>query len=161
MVVMLKRVYEEPSSNDGYRVLVDRLWPRGLTKEAARADLWLKDIAPSDNLRRWYHERPTQWRAFREKYVAELSEDVPAKALEQLHAIAAKEKLVTLLYASKNTDRNNAVVLKELLEGMRKPPRSTGVDRELPDKAPIRDYLIPSEQRLYLPIGGAGSRAPG
>jgi uncharacterized protein YeaO (DUF488 family) len=126
MLVMLKRVYENPSPKDGYRVLVDRLWPRGLTKEAAHDDLWLKDIAPSDALRRWYHEHPVQWKAFREKYLKELAQPEAARALEQLHALAAKQKAVTLLYASKNTDRNNAVVLKELLDGMRKPPRSTG-----------------------------------
>ncbi|HWR15084.1 MAG TPA: DUF488 family protein [Terriglobales bacterium] len=126
MAVLLKRVYEAASSRDGFRVLVDRLWPRGMTKEAAKVDLWLKDIAPSDELRKWYHSRPTQWPKFRERYLEELSEPAALAAVEQLHAIAAKKKAITLLFGSKNLERNNAVVLKELLDGMKKPPHSTG-----------------------------------
>ncbi len=126
MAVVLKRVYDPPSTSDGARVLVDRLWPRGLSKEKARLKLWLKEIAPSDELRKWYHARPTQWLKFREKYLEELSEPEAAAAVEQLHDIAAKSKTLTLLYASHNTDRNNATVLKELLDGTKKPPRSTG-----------------------------------
>ena len=126
MPVQLKRIYDPPQRADGYRVLVDRLWPRGLSKDAAQVDLWLKNIAPSDKLRKWYHEHPVQWPAFRVKYLEELSESEPLEALDQLHELASARKSLTLLYASKNTDRNNAVVLKELLEGMRKPPRTTG-----------------------------------
>ncbi len=126
MGVVLKRVYEPPSAHDGARVLVDRLWPRGLSKEKARLTLWLKEIAPSDELRKWYHARPTQWAKFREKYLEELSAPEPLAALEQLHDLAVKSKTLTLLYSSHNTERNNATVLKELLDGMKKPPRSTG-----------------------------------
>ncbi len=126
MAVLLKRVYEQPSARDGFRVLVDRLWPRGLSKEAAKVDLWLKALAPSDDLRKWYHARPTQWPAFREKYLNELSEGPALEALEELHKLVTKRKAVTLLFGSRNLDKNNATVLKELLEGMRKPPRSTG-----------------------------------
>jgi uncharacterized protein YeaO (DUF488 family) len=126
MAVLLKRVYEKPSTRDGYRVLVDRLWPRGLTKDAAKVDLWLKDVAPSDDLRHWYHARPTQWLAFRKKYIEELGEPEQQAALEQLHEVVRKRKAVTLLFGSKNLAQNNAVVLKELLEGIRKPPSSTG-----------------------------------
>ena len=126
MPVLLKRVYEAPSATDGYRVLVDRLWPRGLTKDSARVNLWLKEIAPSNELRRWFHERPLQQQAFRERYLEELSDGEAASALEQLHQLVAKKKGVTLLFASRNTEYNNATVLKELLDGMRKPPRSTG-----------------------------------
>jgi uncharacterized protein YeaO (DUF488 family) len=126
MPVTLKRVYERPSARDGYRVLVDRLWPRGLSKDAAKVDLWLKEIAPSDELRHWFHERRTQWLAFRERYVEELSEPAKIKALEQLHGLAKKRKALTLLFASKDVEHNNAVVLKDLLEGTKKPPRSTG-----------------------------------
>jgi uncharacterized protein YeaO (DUF488 family) len=126
MAVLLKRVYEKPSRGDGFRVLVDRLWPRGLSKESAKVELWLKDIAPSDELRKWFHERPTQWLAFRERYLEELGESEAVAALEQLHQLAAKKRALTLLYGSRNTERNNATVLKELLDGMRKPPRSTG-----------------------------------
>lgn len=126
MGVVLKRVYEPPSPHDGARVLVDRLWPRGLSKEKARLTLWLKEIAPSDELRKWYHARPTQWAKFREKYLEELSAPEALAALERLHDLAVKSKTLTLLYASHNTERNNATVLKELLDGMKKPPRSTG-----------------------------------
>jgi len=123
---MLKRIYDSPSSQDGYRVLVDRLWPRGLSKEAAKVDLWSRQIAPSDYLRKWFHERRSQWLAFREKYLEELSDPEKVDALEELHALVRTRKKITLLFASKDVEHNNAVVLKELLEGMRKPPRGTG-----------------------------------
>jgi uncharacterized protein YeaO (DUF488 family) len=129
MTVALKRVYDPPAPSDGARVLVDRLWPRGLTKEGAALDLWLKDLAPSDELRKWYHARPTMWTQFREKYLRELRSDAAHFALEQLYALVAKRKTVTLLYASKSTEHNNATVLKELLDGRKKPPRSTGPER--------------------------------
>lgn len=126
MPVTLKRVYEKPSARDGYRVLVDRLWPRGLSKDVAEVDLWLKEIAPSDELRKWFHERRSQWPAFRKRYIDELSEPERVRALEQLHALAKTRKALTLLFGSKDVEHNNAVVLKELLEGTKKPPRSTG-----------------------------------
>jgi uncharacterized protein YeaO (DUF488 family) len=126
MPVALKRVYDPPSLSDGARVLVDRLWPRGVSKEAAKLKLWLKDIAPSDELRKWYHARPTQWTKFREKYLEELSLPPAAAALDELHKLARSSKKVTLLYASRDTEHNNATVLKELLDGTKKPPRSTG-----------------------------------
>jgi uncharacterized protein YeaO (DUF488 family) len=129
MAVALKRVYDPPARTDGARVLVDRLWPRGLTKEAAELDLWLKDLAPSDELRKWYHEHPAMWTQFREKYLRELRSDAAHAALEQLYEVVDKKKSVTLLYASKNTEHNNATVLKELLDGQKKPPRSTGPER--------------------------------
>lgn len=126
MTVAIKRVYETPARADGTRVLVDRLWPRGLTKAAADVDEWLRDLAPSDELRRWYHARPNQWPAFRRKYLKELSGSVAEEALHRLYDLSHKKKRLTLLYASKNEMLNNAVVLKELLEGRRKPPTSTG-----------------------------------
>jgi len=126
MAVVLKRVYDPPSTKDGARVLVDRLWPRGLSKESAKIKLWLKDVAPSDELRKWYHARPTQWPKFREKYLEELSSPEAMAALDQLHDLAETNKTLSLLYASRNTDHNNATVLKELLDGTKKPPRSTG-----------------------------------
>jgi uncharacterized protein YeaO (DUF488 family) len=129
MPVALKRVYDPPARSDGTRILVDRLWPRGLTKEEAALDLWLRDIAPSNELRRWFHERPTMWPQFRDKYLRELHDEPPAAALKQLYETVAKAKLVTLLFASKNLEHNNATVLKELLDGRRKPPRSTGPER--------------------------------
>jgi uncharacterized protein YeaO (DUF488 family) len=125
MAVEIKRVYAAPG-RDGVRVLVDRLWPRGLTKEDAKLDFWLKDVAPSNELRQWFHQHPLQWPAFRRKYLQELGAAPASIALEQLHQLAASEKLLTLLFASQNAERNNALVLKELLDGMKKPPRSSG-----------------------------------
>ncbi len=126
MTVAIKRVYEPPSANDGVRVLVDRLWPRGLSKERAAVDEWLRDLAPSDQLRRWYHARPSEWSSFRAKYLSELSHPQAHSALERIYQLAHKRKRLTLLFASKNESQNNATVLKELLEGLRKPPTGTG-----------------------------------
>ena len=126
MRIELKRAYDPPAKGDGARVLVDRLWPRGVSKESAKLKAWLRDLAPSDELRKWYHERPTQWQAFRKKYIAELNTAEAMKALEQLHEIADSNATTTLVFASKSEHRNNAVVLKELLEGARKPPSSSG-----------------------------------
>jgi len=126
MTVRLKRVYDPPSLHDGARILVDRLWPRGLTKEAAVLDAWLKDVAPSNELRKWFHARPAMWQAFRKRYLEELHEPEASSSLEQLYDLVASRKKVTLVFASKNAEYNNAVVLKELLEGMRKPPHSSG-----------------------------------
>jgi uncharacterized protein YeaO (DUF488 family) len=126
MTVAIKRVYEPASRADGARVLVDRLWPRGLTKAKAAIDEWLRDIAPSDELRRWYHARPEHWRDFRKKYLKELAQPEAEASLFQLYKLAQKRREVTLLFASKNETNNNAVVLKELLDGMRKPPTGTG-----------------------------------
>jgi uncharacterized protein YeaO (DUF488 family) len=126
MSVAIKRVYEPPRRTDGVRVLVDRLWPRGLTKERAAVSEWLRDIAPSNELRRWYHSHPEQWALFRTKYLKELAQPAPQEALRHLYEVARKEKCVTLLFASQNETRNNAVVLKELLDGVRKPPKGTG-----------------------------------
>lgn len=126
MTVSIKRVYEPVSRGDGSRVLVDRLWPRGLTKERAAVDEWLRELAPSDELRHWYHARPDQWETFRKKYLKELSHPACQEALGHLFGLSRKEKRLTLLFASKDEERNNALVLKELLEGKRKPPRGTG-----------------------------------
>lgn len=126
MPIAVKRVYEQPSRQDGKRVLVDRLWPRGLTKTGAALDEWLRDLAPSDELRRWYHARPDQWQSFRRQYLKELSHPQAQAALRQLSLLAHKRTRVTLLFASKNETHNNAVVLKEWLEGRRKPPTGTG-----------------------------------
>jgi len=126
MPVVLKRVYEAPSPQDGARVLVDRLWPRGLTKADAALDAWLRDLAPSDELRKWYHAHPLQWSKFRERYLKELSNDAAHDALQKLYDLQGQRRHLTLLYASKNTERNNAVVLKQLVEGHRKPPTGTG-----------------------------------
>ena len=126
MAIQVKRVYEKPSNNDGTRVLVDRLWPRGLKKEAVAADAWLRDIAPSDELRKWYHANPAQWATFRKRYLKELTAPAGAKAVEELYDLMGKRKNLTLLFGSRNVERNNASVLKELLDGTRKPPTGSG-----------------------------------
>jgi uncharacterized protein YeaO (DUF488 family) len=126
MAIAVKRVYTEPSKSDGTRVLVDRLWPRGLTKSAAALDAWLKALAPSDQLRTWFHERPGEWIAFRKRYLKELARPDATEQLQQLYRLAAGRKRLTLLFASRNEERNNATVLKDLLDGMRKPPTGTG-----------------------------------
>lgn len=126
MKVALKRVYEEPAATDGVRILVDRLWPRGLSKQAAQVDAWMRAIAPSDELRRWYHSHPTQWPKFRRLYLQELCADEQMSALDHLHQLGRNKARITLLFGSRNLERNNAVVLKQLLEGARKPPSSSG-----------------------------------
>ena len=136
MAVAVKRVYEPASPSDGVRVLVDRLWPRGLTKEDAALKLWLRDLAPSDDLRKWFHANPDAWSMFRKRYLKELANEKSSVALEQLHHLAEGKRKVTLLYASRNEERNNATVLKELLDGMPKPPSSVG--RGLLGRAGIR-----------------------
>jgi uncharacterized protein YeaO (DUF488 family) len=129
VTVHLKRVYDAPSPHDGARVLVDRLWPRGLTKDAASLDVWLKDVAPSNELRMWFHAHPPQWSKFRKQYLAELTTGEAHAALEQLHELAHKRRGLTLLYASRDTEHNHAVILKQLVEGERKPPTGTGPER--------------------------------
>jgi len=124
--VVVKRVYESPLRSDGTRVLVDRLWPRGLTKQRAAVDAWLRELAPSDALRQWFHQRPNAWLTFRKRYLKELSQPEAAAALEQLYRLAHHRKRLTLLYASRNQQHNNATVLQDLLNGMRKPPTGTG-----------------------------------
>ncbi len=108
----VKRVYDAPSPSDGFRVLVDRLWPRGLTKEKARIDLWLREIAPSDELRKWYGHDPDKWRQFRMKYLRELKGR--KDAIDQLRQIIRQHNVVTFLFAASDERRNNAVVLAEL-----------------------------------------------
>jgi uncharacterized protein YeaO (DUF488 family) len=121
----VKRVYEKASPSDGTRILVDRLWPRGLGKRNAAVDKWLRDLAPSDELRKGYHSQQVGWTDFRKRYLRELARPAAARALEELYKLARQGK-VTLLFGSKNEEHNNATVLKELLDGTRKPPTSTG-----------------------------------
>jgi len=124
--IAVRRVYEKPVRGDGYRVLVDRLWPRGLSKGQAALDAWLRDLAPSNELRRWFHARPDSWLTFRKRYLKELALPQAAEPLDELYRLANRRKNLTLLFASRNEQHNNAVVLRDLLEGMRKPPTGTG-----------------------------------
>ena len=113
----LKRVYEKAAAEDGIRVLVERLWPRGLSKERARVSLWLKDVAPSAELRKWFHHDPARWKEFQKRYNAELKDKADA-----LHLLNEKAKGgdVTLVYAAHDEEHNGALVLKEYLDHHKK-----------------------------------------
>lgn len=112
MSISIKRAYESPDPVDGTRVLVDRLWPRGVAKEKAKIDLWLKDVAPSTALRKWFGHDPEKWSEFQRKYRDELQGN---PALAQLRELARSGTL-TLIYAAKDQDHNDAVVLRDLLQ---------------------------------------------
>jgi uncharacterized protein YeaO (DUF488 family) len=112
----VKRVYEQAQEDDGYRVLVDRLWPRGLSKTQAQIDLWVREVAPSDALRRWFAHDPAKWEEFRQRYVAELREPDKAQALAALRQTMQAQRKATLLYAAHDGAHNNAVVLKQFLQ---------------------------------------------
>ena len=109
MEIKLKRVYEEPDQKDGYRILVDRLWPRGLTKEKAALDLWLKNIAPTTELRKWFNHDPEKWKEFQKKYLKEVKKNKEAVSTLKEHL---KKGTVTFLYAAKDEIHNEALVLK-------------------------------------------------
>ena len=112
MTVNIKRVYEHPESSDGYRVLVDRLWPRGVAKESAAVDLWLKEAGPSNELRTWFGHVPERFDEFATKYRAELDSNAAAKELRE---VVAAHKVVTLVYSAKDEEHNQAVVLASYL----------------------------------------------
>jgi len=109
--IRLKRAYDPAEPEDGTRILVDRLWPRGLSRDAAKVDHWLKDVAPSTELRRWFGHDPAKWAEFRRRYDAELAHN---PALEELRALMRRDKHVTLLSGARDVERNNAVVLRDL-----------------------------------------------
>jgi uncharacterized protein YeaO (DUF488 family) len=111
-MIKIKRIYDAPSDDDGSRILVDRLWPRGLSKERAKVDLWLKEIAPSNELRKWYAHDPEKWAEFRKKYFKDL--DMKKELINQI-VRKMKEGDVTLLYSSKEEKINNAAALKEYI----------------------------------------------
>jgi len=112
MTVNIKRVYEHPESGDGYRVLVDRLWPRGVAKEAAAVDLWLKEVGPSNELRTWFGHDPEKFEEFAKKYRAELDDSAAAKELRE---VVSAHSTVTLVYSAKDEEHNQAVVLADYL----------------------------------------------
>lgn len=112
--VAIKRAYEAPTPHDGTRVLVDRLWPRGLSKERARVDLWLKDVAPSTQLRQWYGHDPAKFAAFRARYLQELEGEPGRAALQQVRELARKGP-VTLVFGARDVEHSEAAVLQDLL----------------------------------------------
>jgi uncharacterized protein YeaO (DUF488 family) len=113
--ITYRRIYEEPSPQDGKRVLVDRLWPRGVSRERARLDKWLKEVAPSTGLRHWYHHDAERFAEFRRRYVAELDDPQHEEAVEELRALAS-DGTVTLLTATKDADHSEAAVLAQWLD---------------------------------------------
>lgn len=120
MPILLKRAYDPPEPSDGFRILVDRLWPRGVAKESAQIDLWLKEIAPSTALRKWFDHDPLKWLEFRDRYLQELRHR--PETVEQLVA-HLRRGVVTLVYGAKDREHNHAVALKEYLEGIPRHPQ--------------------------------------
>jgi len=116
-MIQLKRAYEKPARGDGLRILVDRLWPRGLSKERAAIKLWLKDLAPSTELRQWFAHDPNKWKEFQARYRKELR--AQKESLQKL-AEQSKQRTVTLVYAARDEKHNEAVVLKRILDGLAK-----------------------------------------
>ena len=113
MTISVKRVYDDPSPDDGARVLVDRLWPRGISKEDAHLDGWCKEVAPSTDLRHWFHHDPERFEEFERRYRAELA-DNPEVA--ELAALGAGDRRLTLLYSARDTEHNQALVLRDVLD---------------------------------------------
>lgn len=119
-MIRTKRIYDRPDPSDGVRILVDRLWPRGMRKDAARIDEWRKDLAPTNVLREWFHHDAPRWEEFRQRYRNELD---AAGKMEELRKLAyrARTETITLLYAARDEARNNAVALKKILEKLSPP----------------------------------------
>ncbi len=115
-MIRIKRVYEPPEKDDCFRILVDRLWPRGISKEKARLDRWIKEVAPSDDLRHWYNHEPEKWTEFQRKYCEELESN--RNLLEEIKQFEKENGTVTLVYSSREANLNNAVALKKMLEEM-------------------------------------------
>jgi uncharacterized protein YeaO (DUF488 family) len=113
-MIKIKRVYDPPAKEDGYRILIDRLWPRGLTKERAKIDLWLKEIAPSNDLRKWYSHDPEKWEEFKKRYEKELKNK--QNLLAKIKQLEKEKGKITLLYSTKETEYNNAVALDIFLK---------------------------------------------
>jgi uncharacterized protein YeaO (DUF488 family) len=133
MAILLKNVRLVPTGEDGVRVLVERRRPSGMKKDSPKLDAWLPALAPSDELQRWFNTRPSQWVPFRRDYLAELSGAEAEAALRELEAIVMAEAVggcaITLLTAAKDEERSHAAVLRDLLEGVRKPPATSGPAR--------------------------------
>jgi len=113
-MIRIKRVYEQAAEEDGFRILVDRLWPRGLSKEKAKVDLWLKEVAPSGELRKWFSHDPAKWTEFKKKYEKELS--AKQSLLKEIRLMEKEKGTVTLLYSARDVEHNNAVALQAILE---------------------------------------------
>lgn len=113
-MIRIGRIYEKPGKGNGFRILVDRLWPRGVKKSEAKINLWLKDIAPSDSLRKWFSHDPEKWKEFQKRYRAELKGR--KELLRQIKRLEKENKNIMLIYSAKDKEHNNAVVLAEILK---------------------------------------------
>lgn len=113
-MIKIKRAYEKPTEDDGYRILVDRLWPRGVTKNKAKIDLWLKQVSPSDELRKWFSHDSEKWDEFKKRYHSELKSE--KTSLQKIKQIEKENKIITLVYAAKDDRHNNAIVLADELK---------------------------------------------
>lgn len=113
-MIKIKRIYNKLEKENDYRILVDRLWPRGLLKSKARIDLWLKEIAPSNELRKWFSHDPKKWEQFQEKYIIELKQK--RELINKIKQLEKEKRIITLLYSAKDEKRNNAVVLRNILK---------------------------------------------
>ena len=113
MPIVLKRAYDKPAPEDGYRVLVDRIWPRGVTKDNVKLNRWIKEVAPSDALRKWFHKDPSRWGEFRRRYLSELKNN-----REELRRLAklSKSERITLIFSASDKEHNNAVIVKQYLK---------------------------------------------
>lgn len=116
MSIQLKRIYEQPHTDDGVRILVDRIWPRGVAKQDANLDYWLKEVAPSNELRKWFNHDPNKYADFKKKYIQELTNGDQLHAFNELKTIFKHSENITLLYAAKDVQHNQAMVLKEILQ---------------------------------------------
>ena len=112
-MIKIKRAYESSSEDDGFRILVDRIWPRGVSKEKANLDTWMKEIAPSNDLRKWFAHDPKKWKEFENKYEEELKDK--SKLIDEIKEIEKDKEKVTLIYSAKDKEHNNAVVLEHIL----------------------------------------------
>jgi uncharacterized protein YeaO (DUF488 family) len=114
--ILLKRAYDKPARGDGFRVLVDRLWPRGVKKTDLQLDTWAKGLAPSTELRKWFGHDPDRWPEFRKRYRAELTQSRASRSIGEILDVAKRTKTITLVYGAKDTERNEAIVLRSLFE---------------------------------------------
>lgn len=112
-IIKIKRIYEPPETGDGFRVLIDRLWPRGIAKKMQKIDLWIKELAPSNELRQWFNHDPAKWKEFQKKYKQELYKN--KEIFDNFIKLISDKKIVTLLFAASDEIHNNAVVLKDVL----------------------------------------------
>lgn len=117
IMIRIKRAYQSPAKKDGYRIMVDRVWPRGVSKQRLKMDVWLKDIAPSHDLRRWFSQNSHKWDEFTDKYKEELADKT--EFLNQIIELENEKETVTLVYTTGNIEKNNAIILKEVLDELK------------------------------------------